>query len=44
MENETIRMKILREKNSKNMLNNKFFKPIIIFMDDMDRFGKRKLK
>ena len=44
MENETIRMKILREKNSKNMLNNKFFKPVIIFMDDMDRFGERKLK
>ena len=44
MENQTIRMKILREKNSKNMLNNKFFKQIIIFMDDMNRFGKRKLK
>ena len=31
-------MKILREKNLKNMLNNLFFKPIIVSIDDMDRF------
>ena len=29
MENETIRMKILREKNSKNMLNNKFLNQLL---------------
>ena len=35
-------MKILREKNLENMLNNSFFKPIIASIDDMDRFEKKK--
>ena len=44
MEKQSIRMKILREKNLKNMLNNLFFKPIIVSIDDMDRFWKKELK
>ena len=37
-------MKMLREKNLKNMLNNLFFKPIIVSIDDMDRLEKKELK
>ena len=44
MEKQSIRMKMLREKNLKNMLNNLFFKAIIVSIDDMDRFGKKELK
>ena len=44
MEKQSIRMKMLREKNLKNMLNNLFFKPIIVSIDDMDRFWKKELK
>ena len=41
MGNQTIRIKILIEKNLKNMLNNQFFKPIIVFINNMDRFEKK---
>ena len=36
---ENIERKIL-----KNTLNNQIFKPIIVSIDDMDRFGKKKNK
>ena len=42
MKSQTIRMKILREKNLKNMLNSQFFKLIIVSIDDMDRIEKNK--
>ena len=41
MENQAIRMKTLREKNLKDMLNNQFFKPFIVSIDDMGRFDKK---
>ena len=44
MENQTITMKILREENLKSMRNKQFFKPIIVSIDDMDRFEKKKMK
>ena len=44
MEKQSIRKKMLREKNLKNMLNNLFFKPIIVSIDDMDRLEKKELK
>ena len=44
MEKQSIRMKMLREKNLKNMLNKLFFKPIIVSIDDMDRLEKKELK
>ena len=42
MENQTTRMIIFREKNLINMLNNQFLKPIIVSIDDMNRFEKKK--
>ena len=36
---ENIERKIL-----KNTLNNQIFKPIIVSIDDMDRFGKKRNK
>ena len=42
MENQTTRMIIFREKNLRNMLNNQFLKPIIVSIDDMNRFEKKK--
>ena len=41
MENQAIRMKTLREKNLKDMLNNQFLKPFIVSIDDMGRFDKK---
>ena len=42
MEKQAIRMKILSEKNLKNLLNNQFCKPINVSIGDMDRFAKNK--
>ena len=42
MENQTTRMIIFREKNLRNMLNNQFLKPIIVSIDDLNRFEKKK--
>ena len=41
MENQAIRLKTLREKNLKDMLNNQFFKPFIVSIDDMGSFDKK---
>ena len=38
-ENENIKRE--REKNLKDMLNNQFFKPFIVSIDDMGSFGKK---
>ena len=44
MEKQTIRMKILTEKNLKNTLNNQFCKLINVSIGDMDRFEKKETK
>ena len=41
MENQAIRLKTLREKNLKDMLNNQFLKPFIVSIDDMGKFDKK---
>ena len=38
-ENENIKRE--REKNLKDMLNNQFFKPFIVSIDDMGSFDKK---
>ena len=44
MEKQTIRMKILTEKNLKNTLKNQFCKLINVSIGDMDRFEKKETK
>ena len=34
----------IERKIVKNTLNNQFFKPIIVSIDDMDRFEKKEMK
>ena len=34
----------IERKVVKNTLNNQFFKPIIVSIDDMDRFEKKEMK